>query len=384
MSTEHGGAQVHEHRVLCLSHLGWDGVWQRPQQVLSRLARHTPVLHVNEPRLSRSSAGDVRVEVVAHRPGLTALQPVFPDRPEVVARWRELYVRLLRHEVARRRWLGGALVAWFSTPVPFYVVDHLPFDVVVYDVMDELAGFRGAAADLRAREDRLLLEADVVFAGGRSLFESRRRRHPNVHLFPSGVDAGHWTGEAVAPEIAALRRPVLGYVGVVDERVDLALVDALAASQPDWSVVLVGPVAKIEPARVPRRANVHHLGQQPYERLPSIVAGFDVALMPFALNAATRFISPTKALEYMAARRPVVSTPVPDVVAQWEGVVEIADGAEAFAGAVEKVLSEPPEWRQARLVAQDRLVAAGGWDRIVEGMWHEVAAVASRASSPVG
>lgn len=270
------------------------------------------------------------------------------------------------------------MTGWFYSPVPYYVLDELPFDTVVYDVMDHLAAFRGAAPDLAARERRLLAAADVVFAGGPSLYEDRRERHHNVHLVPSGVDAGHWTSHP-AMQDRTQRGPVLGYVGVIDERVDAALLDDIARRRPDWSIVLVGPVRKVDPQSLPRRPNLHYLGARPYDDLPSIVAGFDVALMPFALNAATRFISPTKALEYMAASRPVVATPVPDVVSQWGGTIEVAQGGRRFVDAVCRVLDEPAERRTARMTAQARFVQAGGWDRIVELMWREVAAVLPEA-----
>lgn len=362
-------------RVLCISHLDWDGVWQRPQQVLSRIARFAPVLHVTEPRLDASWEGDVRVDVVAEGKNFTALRPVFPDHPLVLARWRELYVRVLRTELARRGWLGPGLTGWFYSPVAYYVVDELPFDTVVYDVMDHLAAFRGAAPDLEAREERVLAAADVVFTGGPSLFRDRRRRHDNVRLFSSGVEAAHWKSSVPSGEIAGLPHPVLGYVGVIDERVDARLLDEMARMRPDWSVVLVGPIAKIDPASLPRRPNLHYLGPRPYAQLPSLLAGCDVTLMPFALNEATRYISPTKALEYMAASRPIVATPVPDVVSQWGGTIEVAEGGRPFVDAVSRVLEESPGARAERMREQERFVRAGEWDAIVERMWQQVGQV---------
>ncbi len=368
--------------IVCLAHLDWDYVWQRPQQILSRLARHYPVTYIQEPRISPAWDGQPRFARVAADGGVTAWQPFFPDRPEVIGPWRAVYAGLVRELLIEQGWIrraGGGLVAtrplilWFYTPIPWYVVDRLPADLVVYDVMDELADFKGAAPDLREREARLLSHADLVFAGGRSLHEARQGRHPHLHLFPSGVDAAHFgragePGAVVAPEVAALPRPRLGYHGVIDERIDLALLADLAGGHPDWSIALVGPVAKIEPRLLPRAPNLHYLGPQPYGRLPEFLAGFDVCLMPFARNEATRAISPTKTLEYMAGGKPIVSTPVPDVVANWAEVVRIAETAAGFAEAVRRALGETAAERAARAGRAGAIVAGGGWDGIAGGM----------------
>ena len=368
--------------ILCLSHLGWDGVWQRPQQLLSRLAARFPVLYVGEPEIDPSGEGEPRLDPVADRGRLRAWRPVFPDRPEVIGPWREVYAGLVADLLVREGWAersGDALaparplVAWFTTPTPWYVLAGLPADLVVYDVMDDLAAFKGASEDLAWRDDRLMARADLVFAGGRSLYEARRGRHPRVHCFPSGVDAAHFAraldpATPVPPELVGLPRPVLGYYGVIDERLDLDLLAGLADLRPGWSVVVVGPVAKIREDELPRRPNLRYLGRRPYERLPGFLRGFDACLMPFALNAATRSISPTKTLEYMAARRPVVSTAVPDVVASWPGAVRVAEGAGGFAAAAAELLAEPATARAERERRQDGFVAANGWDRIAGEM----------------
>ncbi|MDP9365046.1 MAG: glycosyltransferase [Chloroflexota bacterium] len=392
--------------ILCLSHLAWDHVWQRPQQILSRLARHSPIHYVAEPEIVASTAGEPHLRPVAVDGGLRAWQPAFPDRPEVIGRWRETYARLVRDLLVRDGWageIGGTLaavrplVAWFYTPTPWYLLDQLPARLVVYDAMDELADFRGAATDLREREERLLAGCDLVFVGGRSLYAARKDRHPRVHLFPSGVDAAHFAralnpATEIPPEIADLPRPVLGYYGVVDERLDLGLLGALARRRPDWSIVVVGPVAKLAPEELPVAPNLRYVGRQPYARLPAFLRGFDVCLMPFALNAATRAISPTKALEYMAARKPIVSTPVPDVVATWPGAVRIASGADAFVGAVAGALAETTAEHAARVGRQEAFVASNAWDRVAEEMGSLVdAALAAETAdaradggSPVG
>ena len=381
-----------EPAILCLAHLGWDYVWQRPQHLLSRLARHYPVAYVNDPRIGPALDGAARLMPVADDGRLTAWQPLFPNRPDVIGRWREEYMRLVQDLLVQQGWarvdggtLAGArpLILWFYTPTPVYMLDRIPAQLVVYDVMDELTSFKGAGLDLRVREEWLLARTDLVFTGGRSLYESRKAYHPRVHLFASGVDREHFAqtlspATAVAPEIAHLPHPILGYYGVIDERLDLELLDQLANQHPDWSIVMVGPVTKIDPEELPRRPNLHYAGQQPYARLPGFLKGFDVCLMPFALTEATRFISPTKTLEYMAAHKPIVSTPVPDVVANWGTVVRIAAGAAAFGQAVAAALAETGRQRAERAAAEEVIIAAHSWDHIADQMRELMAAALTR------
>jgi protoporphyrinogen oxidase len=244
--------------------------------------------------------------------------------------------------------------------------------LVVYDCMDELAAFNKPPKQLLQRESALLNRADLVFAGGPSLYEAKRRRHANVHCFPSSVDIGHFgrardrsLGHPAQDELA---RPRLGFYGVIDERFDTQLVAALAAAHPEWQVVLAGPVIKIEQGQLPRAPNIHYLGKQPYEALPELLAGWDVCLLPFALNEATRFISPTKVLEYMAAELPVVSTPIADVAGPYGHVVAIADGAQQFVAACEAALAQTPEQRAAMAATMRAIVAATSWDATARQM----------------
>ncbi len=368
--------------IVVLAHLGWDFVWQRPQHILSRLARHYPVLYINEPQVSPTAEGEPQLRVVADEGNLTAYQPRFPDRADVLNDWRETYVGLARDAMIRHGWLRvedgkdvltRPVILWFYTPVPVYALDSLPHDLVVYDVMDQLANFKGAAKDLPQREARLLQHADVVFTGGRSIYEARVGRHHNLHLFSSGVDPNHFAQALkpeteVAPEIAELSHPVLGYYGVIDERADMDLLRQVAEQRPDWSIVMVGPVVKIDPKDLPLVPNIYYPGQKPYSALPSFLKGFDVCLMPFAMNEATRFISPTKTLEYMAAEKPIVSTPVPDVVRNWGHAVSIAGDAAGVIQAVEHAMAETTDERAERLAAYDEIVNRNTWDYIAGEM----------------
>jgi UDP-galactopyranose mutase len=381
--------------ILCLAHLGWDYVWQRPQQILSRIARHYPVMYIHDPTISSSPEGDPYLKLVTNEAGVTAWQPVFPDRDDVIGPWREVYLNVVLDLLLHQGWIRRAddklitarpLILWFYTPTPVYFVDHVPADVVVYDVMDELANFKNAARDLPQREALLLAHTDLIFVGGRSLYEARRDRHPHVFLFPSGVDPDHFAQALspvteVAEEIAKLPRPILGYYGVIDERIDLELLRDLAAQYPTWSIALVGPVAKIEESQLPRLPNLHYIGQQPYARLPNFLKGFDVCLMPFAINQATRYISPTKALEYMAAHKPIVSTPVPDVVAAWNAIVYIASDAASFASVIEKALSETEMERDERVGREERMLARNTWDYIAGEMRRQIEIALQRKRS---
>jgi glycosyltransferase involved in cell wall biosynthesis len=367
-ATPHGS-----YPLLVHSHLRWDFVWQRPQQILSRLARNHPVLFVEEPVFADDLAGS-SLDVSAVTAGVHRVIPRLP------ARLRESYAKsatvvrsLLQQMLHGRGAMAGMFdrpVQWFYTPMPAPVmIGGFNERGIVYDCMDELAQFRFAPPDLAQREQFLMSRADVVFTGGRRLYESKSRFHPNVHFFGCGVDADHFArarrdDTPVAPELEGLPHPVLGYFGVIDERLDYALVDRLAEAFHFGSVVFVGPTAKVDPAELPQRANIRWLGQRPYDRLPEYVKGFDVCLMPFALNEATEYINPTKTLEYMAAGKPIVSTAVPDVVRNFAPIVRVAENHEDFVGAVSSSRVSDP----MRIASGLALARNATWDSIVAAM----------------
>ncbi|MEG3124247.1 UDP-galactopyranose mutase [Sphingomonas sp. GB1N7] len=277
-------------------------------------------------------------------------------------------------------------ILWFYTPMMFAFAAHIDAAATVYDCMDELSAFKFADPDILARETALIARADVMFTGGQSLFEAKKSRHANIRAFPSAVDIAHFAaarGEIAEPAgQAGVTGPILGFYGVIDERIDLALIDAVAAARPDWSLVMVGPVAKIAPESLPRRSNVHWIGGRDYAELPAWLSGWDAALMPFAINAATRFISPTKTPEYLAAGCPVVSTPITDVVAQYGALegVGIASTAATFVAECDRVLALPATgaWRDAA----DALLATMSWDRTYEGMAQMVLAAVEAKRHP--
>jgi UDP-galactopyranose mutase len=380
-----GGGQERpeEPAIICFSHLRWNFVFQRPQHVMTRLAAHHRVFFVEEPHFS-DEPSRLRIERVAG--GVHVVVPLIhrldaTDPARATAAQRGLLSRLLRAHDLRD------YVCWYYTPMALPISRHLAPLATVYDCMDELSGFAGAPSALGTLEAELLTRADLVTTGGRSLYEAKRERHGNVHAFPSSVDVAHFAAardlETPDPrDQADLPRPRIGFAGVIDERMDLALVRGVAAARPDWHVVLLGPVAKISPATLPRAANVHQLGMKSYAELPAYMSRWDVGILPFAHNAATRFISPTKTPEYLAAGLPVVSTSIRDVVDPYgtQGLARIADGVEGFVSAIEQALAED---RAARLVAADALLARTSWDDTVARMRGlMLAAIDERWSAP--
>jgi UDP-galactopyranose mutase len=256
-------------------------------------------------------------------------------------------------------------VLWYYTPMAIPFTDGLTPAAVVYDCMDELSAFAGAPPGLKRFEEQLFARADLVFTGGASLYEAKRASHPRVMVFPSSVDVAHFGRARIAKtdprDQSAIPAPRIGYCGVIDERIDYELLKGVAAARPDWHLVLVGPTAKIDPASMPRAANLHYLGGKDYAALPAYLGGWDVAMLPFARNEATRFISPTKTPEYLAAGLPVVSTSIRDVVRPYgqQGLVRIADTVEEFVAAIGACLKEEPMPRQG---AADAFLAHMSWD----------------------
>src|SRR4051812_1820480 len=351
--------------VVCVSHLRWDFVFQRPQHLLSRAAKDGRVLYVEEPVFT---GGPARMVVSTDTTGVLVAVPHLPDGLSTAEQtsWQS---RLL--ERAIRRHVGAEFALWYYTPMALAFTHRLDAAAVVYDCMDELSAFAGAPTELRARECELFARADVVFTGGQSLYEAKRASHPRVFAFPSSVDVAHFarartvTREPV--DQAALPHPRIGFFGVIDERMDYELLRGVAAARPDWHLVLVGPTAKVDPAALPRAANIHYLGAKSYEQLPEYIAGWDVAMLPFARNEATRFISPTKTPEYLAAGKPVVSTSIRDVVRPYgqQALARIADTVDEFVEAVEAALDEDAA---ERLRAADAFLTHTSWD----GTWTQM------------
>ena len=373
--------------IIVHSHLGWDWVWQRPQQFHSRLSQRHRILFVESPvaRADISSA-QVTLREVPDYPNIVVLQMAMPAERWSDGAWVDKERRRLVESV-----LSGPLGADFQDPVQWFYdpmavtafAGHLNERAIVYDCMDQLSKFRGAPAELVRRERELLAIADVVFAGGPKIWKDKVNHNANCYSFGCGVDVEHFAKAAdpateVAADIANLPRPVYGYIGVVDERIDYDLLATLAEQNAGGSVVMVGPWTKVDPATFPRPDNLHWLGQRDYGQLPAYAKGFDVCLMPFALNEATEFINPTKALEYMATGRPIVSTAIEDVILQFEDVVKVARTPEEFVSRCDRAAKLP------NVVALRRglkLAKANTWESIVSQLEAHVADVLNNRRS---
>jgi UDP-galactopyranose mutase len=344
--------------LICLSHLRWNFVFQRPQHLLTRCAGERRVFYIEEPL----PAIDGRARLEIQKTG--GVQVVVPHVPEGVPAsvTRGLVDRLLSEQRIEQ------YVLWYYTPMALAFTDHLAPEAIVYDCMDELSAFADAPAELKTREAQLLQRADLVFTGGQSLYEAKRHAHPCVHPFPSSVDVDHFARARRVtvdpPDQFQIPAPRLGFFGVVDERMDLDLLAGIAAARPAWQLVILGPVVKIDPALLPRLPNIHYLGSKSYTELPEYIAGWDVALLPFARNEATRYISPTKTPEYLAAGKPVVSTSIADVVRPYgqQGLVRIADTVDSFVSACEEALRKDAA---VRMREADAFLRHTSWD----GTW---------------
>jgi len=374
--------------LICFSHLRWNFVFQRPQHLMSRFAREMAVIFWEEPiDIGADETAYLQVREAQDAPGVRIVVPHLPKDMPADAREAALK-RLLDAHVAS---LHGPLIAWYYTPMMLPFSRHLEPAVTVFDAMDELSKFKFAPEKLLHLEQELITQADVVFTGGSSLYEAKKHRHSNIHCFPSSVDRAHFCkARAMLFDPADqedLPRPRLGFYGVIDERFDTDLLAKAAEMRPDWSFVMVGPIVKISEEDLPKRPNIHYLGGKTYDQLPSYLSGWDVALMPFAMNESTQFISPTKTPEYLAGGKPVVSTPIKDVVrhyGQLEGV-KIARDADEFVAACDEALELSRNPESGWLAEADLMLSASSWDTTqarMAGLIADVLGTRTGAASP--
>lgn len=365
--------------LLCLSHLRWNFVFQRPQHLLTRAARTHLVLYFEEPVFENVARPVIRASDAAAN--IRVLTPVLPEGTtpgQAILMQRSL----LDHALASLSY--DRLVLWYYTPMALPFSDHVECDVCVYDCMDELSAFRNAPRELVQMERLLMQRADVVFTGGQSIYEAKRRLHRSIHPFPSSIDVAHFH-KARRPlndpaDQASIPHPRVGFAGVIDERLDIGLLADAAAKMPDVQFVMIGPVVKIDPASLPRASNIHWLGGKSYAELPVYMAGWDMGWMPFALNEATRYISPTKTPEFLAAGLPVVSTAIVDVVRSYgaQGLVQIAD-AEDIEDKIREALGNPKDLLRHSV---DAYLAAMSWDQTWAAMSSHLARVARPRLEP--
>jgi UDP-galactopyranose mutase len=353
--------------LVCFSHLRWDFVYQRPQHLLTRCAQDRRVFFVEEPIFDN---GSMRLDVREREAGVQVVVPYLPEGLR-----SEIATTAVMKEMIRRLFLENDLreyVFWYYTPMALSFTNHFKPIVAVYDCMDELSAFKGAHSRLPELEKQLFQNVDLVFTGGQSLYDAKKDAHHSVHCFPSSIDVSHFNKARMVmtdpPDQASIPHPRLGFFGVIDERFDIGLLEALARRRPDWHFVMIGPVVKIHPETLPKRPNIHYLGAKKYEELPDYLAGWDVALLLFARNESTRFISPTKTPEYLAAGKQVISTSICDVVRPYDqlGLVKIADDPTEFTSAAENILksNENSIW----LKKVDDFLANVSWDKTWEQM----------------
>jgi UDP-galactopyranose mutase len=373
-------AFLHDIDLLCFSHLRWGFVFQRPNHLLSRFSKHQRVFFIEEPVFQDNEA---HFHIENYNDNLYVVTPqlqhgLSPDEVQIHLR-KMLSSLLLQMQVKR-------YYSWYYTPMALPFTDHLNPEVVIYDCMDELSAFKFAPPQLVQYEKELFTKADIVFTGGHSIYESKKTAHHNIYSFPSSIDKHHFIKarrmKAEAEDQKHIPHPRFGFFGVVDERFDIALLDEVAKAKPHWHFVILGPVVKIDPATLPQHKNIHYLGGKKYEELPAYIGGWDIAMIPFAMNESTRFISPTKTPEYLAAGKPVISTPIRDVVSPYgeNQLVHIISNATEFIAAAEKELAK--KRRTAWLKKVDEFLAGNSWDRTWSQMVRHIAEVATDRATP--
>jgi glycosyltransferase involved in cell wall biosynthesis len=356
--------------IICFSHLRWNFVYQRPQHLFRRLAKHFRVFFVEEPLFDADNAF---LDNTLSTEGVWIIVPHLPagtPQEEAYGLQQKLLQDFFRYFTITN------YIFWYYTPMALPLAAPFTPQLVIYDCMDELSAFKNAPESLKQNEAGLFAQADLVFTGGHSLYEAKKTKHPAVYAFPSSIDKNHFgKARSIALDPAdqfAIPHPRIGFFGVIDERMDTGLLDSVAQQRPDWHFILIGPTVKIDPATLPAHPNIHYPGSKSYQELPSYLAGWDVAMMPFALNESTRYISPTKTPEYLAGGKPVVSTPIRDVVNPYgeNGLVYIAGNPEEFIQAIEKALAikDPAAW----LKAVDVFLDKGSWDGTCEKMMYHI------------
>lgn len=363
--------------LLCFSHLRWNFVYQRPQHLLSRFAKYYRVFVIEEPIIEATTAHN---EIVFNEEAdLWVVTPHLPEglspEQQVQAQKELLDALLVQKNI-------NDYISWYYAPLALLFSEHLSPQLIVYDCMDELSAFKFAPPALKQTEARLFEKADLVFTGGQHLYEAKKDLHHNIHPFPSSIDKIHFqkarTHKENPEDQQAIPHPRFGFYGVVDERFDIDLLGKIAELKPDWHFVIIGPVVKIDPSTLPKNNNIHYLGGKQYKELPQYLAGWDVAIMPFALNESTKYISPTKTPEYLAGGKPVISTSIRDVVKPYgeHQLVYIADTAEEFIKAGETILAE--QQYETWLKKVDEFLADNSWDNTWKKMYDLITATQNK------
>ena len=348
--------------ILCFSHLHWNFVYQRPQHLLTRFAKQSKVYYFEEPRNGISDFYEINFQ-----DGVSVIQ-IFLSEDNHDRNQR--LEKLINHVITDQN--IKTYSCWYYTPMALEYTSHLKPQVTIYDSMDELSAFRFAPPQLLQMEEELFKKADVVFTGGHTLYQAKKDRHHNIHPFPSSIDKDHFlqarSNKIDAEDQKHIPNPRFGFYGVIDERFDIELLREVSAQKPDWHFVIIGPIVKIDVNDLPRAENIHYLGPKKYSELPNYISHWDIAMVMFAINESTEFISPTKTPEYLAAGLPVISTPIKDVIKPYgeNNLVYIADSAENFIAYAERELNKTS--RKEWLAKVDEYLADESWDNTFEKM----------------
>lgn len=352
--------------VICFSHLRWNFVYQRPQHLLTRFANNGRVFFIEEPVWEDDRNTDEFIVVKQENCNVWVVTPHLSKGADVTPVMTSLLNRFLRQNHIKK------YIAWYYSPMAMSFSNQLTPTLVVYDCMDELSAFRFAPPALKQYESMLFDKADIVFTGGFQLYKAKQYLHHNIHPFPSSIDKEHFSQARMElpqpPDQACIPKARIGFYGVVDERFNVPLLKGVANQHPDWQFVVLGPVVKIDPQTLPRLDNIHFLGGKSYYELPTYLSGWDVAMMPFALNESTKYISPTKTPEYLAGGKPVVSTSIRDVVVPYgkNKLVHIADTVKDFSKAIGQALNM--KGRSEWLNRVDNFLANISWDNTYDHM----------------
>jgi UDP-galactopyranose mutase len=358
--------------LVCFSHLRWNFVYQRPQHLLSRFAKHFRVFFIEEP-VYHDSANNLQLTLSEENVWIIVphLNHHLPEEDKVNTQ-KDLLNKLFRNMEIE------SYLFWYYTPMALSISDHFSPELTVYDCMDELSAFKFAPPELKVREAEMFQRADLIFTGGHSLFEVKKDLHNNIYPFPSSIEKEHFSLArqitADPPDQHHIPHPRIGFFGVIDERMNIDLVGKIAEQRPDWHFVMIGPVVKIDPGTLPRMHNIHYLGSKSYQELPSYLSGWDIAIIPFALNDSTKFVSPTKTPEYLSAGRPVISTSITDVINPYgkNKLVCIADTPEEFVVCIEDELNKTDKAKWLEEV--DAFLADNSWDNTWKKMLHHIIA----------
>jgi len=365
-SPNHSWQFLNNTDLICFSHLRWNFVYQRPQHLLSRFANYTRVFFVEEP-IFHDAQDKLHIDQIF--PNIFIVVPHLRygyNEHEVIDEQKKMINNLISvYEINR-------YFSWYYTPMALPFTENLKPALLIYDCMDELSAFKFAPPILKEREKRLLEKADVVFTGGYSIYEAKKNQHSNIFPFPSSIDKEHFSNARTIKidpsDQAQIPHPRFGFYGVIDERFDIEMISYAAKARPDWHFILLGPIIKIDPASLPHFSNIYYLGAKSYEELPHYLSGWDVTVIPFALNESTKYISPTKTPEYLAAGKPVISTPIKDVVSPYADnkLVHIAADGKGFVKHGDSILKK--KHSKAWLTKVDAFLAGNSWDRTWSGM----------------